>query len=311
MTFPGIRPRKGLFRPITLPRSILQQFQLDWLSYGQWSLSYLHSVFRHVIGLKGTGDYPAINDLHRSGRFDIASHYNRALDPMEPHNLTSVEQILHPAGRRLAILLDHMTNLQTAIGIEALSKQKVFSGRDMRHNLPQNILMGLGLGSGATTGDYQRDWYQAGEGIVRVLANVYYSQPSEAVSEEAYHSFNQVVALDPYFLGIRAETGRYLADHGVESQGVAKDVLSAYIVTLNKIIIREVEFIKNTKPSFFGTHPIPSFDLGFKIRELDDRVMNDLRNVAELMAFSLGEKRRSGGFQGLTEEDLRYFKQGK
>ena len=317
MAFPGTRPRKALLQPITIPQSIQQQFQVDWTTHSHWCLCYLHTVFRYVLGLPATGDYIAINDLYRSTRFDIASHYNRALDPSEPHNLTSVDQILNPVGRKLATLLDQMINLHTAVGIQLLVRDGLFSRGQLRQRLPYNILRSLGVINSEEeyhTFDAVASSFQLGEEVVRLLADVYQTKGLlEEVSEGNYQAFNMLVASDPYFSKIRVETGRFLSTHGVESQGLAQDLVSAYLVAVNALITREVRYIQTCKPSpflFMKKYQTPSFECSFTTHEMDGQVSKYLGYWGSLMAFSL----RGGGtqgFQGLTETELRYFSQGR
>ena len=171
-SFPGTRPRKASLQPITQPSSILEQFQADWSRHLHWASTYIHAVSRFSVGLPGNADYPAINDLYRTSRFDIASHYNRALDASEPHNITSVDQIVHPIGRQLATLLDQHINLVGAMNVDALQKAGVFTERQQREHLPQALMQSLGFTADSPV-DVMKLAMANGEEILRTLATAH------------------------------------------------------------------------------------------------------------------------------------------
>lgn len=325
--FPGTRPRKALLQPIQHPQSIITQFQEDWSLHNRWAAEFIHTTIRAVVGLPVASDQAAVEDFYRTNRFDIAAHYNRALNANEPLTPSTVDQITGQAGRQLISLLDQHINLVAGLAVKLMEQQELFTRQQLRDELPATIVKQLGLIE--TNSDYEQfdpmeAQFRNGERLLRVLANVYdnvrnnLNNDVTAANDAAYQQFNAVVAADPYFNSLRPQIVEYLAKNQLPLIAPAQDIWSCHLLQTVLTANAEIEFTKQALPSdkrrffFFkdNRYRTPSFDTGFAARQGDQQLQLHSFHIANLFALSLNLSPAASqrtAFPGLGVTDLQYF----
>jgi len=326
-TFPGTRPRKAPLQPIQHPHNILTQFQEDWMLHTHWTGEFIHMTIRAIAGIPGAGDQAAVEDFYRTNRFDIASHWNRALSAAEPTNITTVDQITGKAGRMLVSLLDQHISLAGAVGVKLMDAKGIFTAQQKRDNLQGTIVKSLGLIEKAS--DYAAfdpvvGEFANGEKIVRLLANVYDNVQNKttndvaAANDAAYDAFNKAVEEDPYFAALRPELVKYLTENNIPLLAPAQDVWSTHLLQAVLTASGEADFTKATLPSgatkffFFrdNKYRTASFEKGFAARSGSEQLQLHTFHIANLFALSTGLSSTAAGrtgFPDLALSDLQYL----
>jgi hypothetical protein len=124
--FPGSRPVNTPFVPITAPRDIFADFLNMWTSHVRLTVSSKKAIGEAFAGVGSYAERVRQDDLYRTNRYDLESHYVRAFDHDQSMPLSTPEQIASPVGRELVRLMDQHISDTDALMVKALAAKKVF-----------------------------------------------------------------------------------------------------------------------------------------------------------------------------------------
>lgn len=280
-SYPATLPRSVKFQPIAYPNDVLGQMRQDWSLHMVNTGKFISHAMRAISGYHGYVDTTGLEDLVRTGRFDIASHYNRALDANEPSPITNAEQITGAAGRQLVVLLDRAISLKAAVAIKALDVNGLFTAKELDQRVPEQMLLNLGL---ICNRNEYRDFdpmeqlIANGRQVVSLIANVWAIRYLNAVVELT--AFDQA-AYDAFNQACEARLG-----------ATAEQVWLTHLNQVTQLVERELVYCrKNKNRGFLGL-----VRAGVSRAEITSTVTAGEQlqlhafNVANVFAFSVGDE---------------------
>ena len=124
--FPGTLPKTVPFVNVTAKNDIFADFLNIWTSHVRFTVDSKKAIGQGFAGKTSFADKDRADDLYRTNRFDLASHYVRAFEHTEPMPLQSVSQIISPVGRAQVSLLDQHISDTDGLMTKALAAKGVF-----------------------------------------------------------------------------------------------------------------------------------------------------------------------------------------